>query len=293
MLHKGPRGASKVGVSLAVFFFILVLALWATPLLLGAEGLPWGPSRTDPAGQSTLGDTVPPTSTPVPTVIPASQITPVPTPTTAPGVTPVPSALTVVQPNVATTVLAAPQAQTQVNANFPAGTFSETRQVVVQDVSTAALATLPADVLRVSKAFEISVYLPNGTRVDQPRLNQCITITVPYTSADVTAAGNPFNLKIMRYDSATKAWVIYPTTVNVVQQTLTTQVCAYLSIFGISVAPQIPPTPTPSPLPTPTREPLKPYVGGVAPSSNVLLGLLVAGIVLILSGGYYLRRARR
>jgi len=43
---------------------------------------------------------------------------------------------------------------------------------------------------------------------------------------------------------------------------------------------------------TPTRLPFKPYVGGAAPGSNLLLGLLVAGIILVISGGYYLRRAR-
>ena len=234
----------------------------------------------------------PPTATPVVTVIPPTAITPIPTFTPAPGVTPVPLASAVIQPNAATSVTAAPGAGSQTTVNFPAQSFLETKQVTVRDVPVSQIPNLPAEIQKVTKAFEINVYSANGVREENPSLNRCITISAPYTSDDVAAAGgNPFSLKLMRYDSQTKAWIVLSTSVDVVKQTLNAQVCSTLSVFGVGVFKDLTAA-TPGPVATPTRLPFKPYVGGAAPGSNLLLGLLVAGIILVISGGYYLRRAR-
>jgi len=206
----------------------------------------------------------------------------------------VPVASAVIQPNVSSSVTAAPGAGSQTTVTFPVRAFLETKQVTVRDVPVSQIPSLPPEVQKVTKAFEINVYFANGTREDHPTLNRCITIAVPYTSGDVTAAGgNPFSLKLMRYDSETQAWVLLTTTVDVVKQELRAQVCGSLSVFGVGVAPQGGPTPTPAPVATPTRLPFKPYVGGTAPGANLLIGLFIAGIVLVLSGAYYLSRARR
>jgi hypothetical protein len=205
----------------------------------------------------------------------------------------VPGALVVVSPNETTTVSAAPGAQTQAKVTFPAQSFLETKQVTVQDVPVAQIPDLPPEIARVTKAFEINVYTAEGKLEEHPSLNRCITITAPYTDEDVAVAGGtPFSLKLLRYDSQTGVWIVLTTSVDLVKQELRAQVCGTLSIFGIGVG-QAPEAATPAPVPTPTIPPFKPHVGGVAPGSNLLLGLLVAGIILVLSGGYYLHRAKR
>jgi len=61
-------------------------------------------------------------------------------------------------------------------------------------------------------------------------------------------------------------------------------------------SPLTPPPPakaTPTPTPTPTPVVVLPPTGDVSPSSGLLLGLLLAGFLLILAGGTYLVQSRR
>ena len=76
-----------------------------------------------------------------------------------------------------------------------------------------------------------------------------------------------------------------------------TRVCTKTKHFSFFAVVQLAATPTPVPVATgtPTATPLPivvtpPEAGDAAPSSGLLAGLLMAGVVLILGGSYYLRR---
>ena len=216
-----------------------------------------------------------------PTATPTATATPLPTPT----MTPVPTALTVVKPEEATTVTVALGALAQVSVLFPAQIFSETKQVAVRDVPLSELpAPLPAEVGQVTRLFEISVYNAQGIREGQPNLNQCATVSVDYTSDDTAAAGgNPFSLRLLRYDSALRLWIVLNTQVAVAARELRAQVCGTLSTFGVGV--EAGPAQA-TPAPPPTQAPLKPPVGDASPSSTLLAGLLAAGVPQQHSAGW-------
>ncbi len=201
-----------------------------------------------------------------------------------------PSVIVVLEPGVATTVDASAATKARVRVLFPAQTFSAQRLAEVRDVSSEKLPKpSPAGIRTVRSAFEINVFLPNGAQETRPALGQCITVTASYSDEDVAAAGSPFALVLMRYDSAVEAWILLTTRIDVVASTLSAQVCSSLSPFAVGVqGPPLPPTPVP---PTATARP--PVPGDFIPPSNLLVGLMVAGVVLALSGGFYLRTARR
>ncbi len=203
---------------------------------------------------------------------------------------PPPSVIVAVEPGTATTVDASAVTKARVRVLLPAQTFSAQRLVEVRDVSTEKLPKPPPPEIRtVRSAFEINVFLPNGTQETRPALGQCITVTTSYSDGDVAAAGSPFALVLMRYDSAVEAWVLLTARVDVVASTLSAQVCSSLSPFAVGVqGPPLPPTPVP---PTATARP--PVPGDFSPPSNLLVGLMAAGVLLALSGGFYLRTARR
>lgn len=201
-----------------------------------------------------------------------------------------PSVIVVLEPGVATTVDASAITKAKVRVLFPARTFSEQRLVEVRAVPVGEIpAPTPPQVREPLSGFEINVFLPDGTQVTRPALGQCITVTASYSDEDVAAAGNTAALVLMRYDSAVEAWILLTTRVNVVTRTLSAQVCSSLSTFAVGVqGPPLPPTPVP---PTPTAHP--PVPGGFGPPSNLLAGLMAAGVVLALSGALYLRTTRR
>ncbi|MSQ40898.1 MAG: hypothetical protein EXR55_04435 [Dehalococcoidia bacterium] len=203
---------------------------------------------------------------------------------------PPPSVIVVLEPGVATTVDASAVTKARVRVLFPAQTFSAQRLVEVREAPVGQIPTpTPPGIGQTRSAFEINVFLPSGAQETRPALGQCITVTASYSDADVAAAGSPFALAMMRYDSAVKAWILLTTRIDVVAGILSAQVCSSLSTFAVGVqGPPLPPTPVP---PTATARP--PIPGDFSPPSNFLVGLMVAGVVLALSGGFYLRTARR
>jgi hypothetical protein len=113
---------------------------------------------------------------------------------------------------------------------------------------------------------------------------------MPYTADDVAAAdGDANSLKIMRYDDVMEEWILQTTTVNYLTQEISAQVCGTLSIFGIGVALTAAPTATAVPA---TVTPILAATGDITPPSILLVVLLAAGVVLVMSGIYYLRQSR-
>ena len=272
---------SRFWVSFSATILLLVLTLAITPILLGASQTSWGPDTL--SGQTELGQTVPvptSTSTPIPTVVPAAEITPI---ADVPA-----SSVTVVQPNKPATAVSDTDASVSVTVALPANIFRETSQVVIQDVSVDALpAAVPEVVELVLSAFSIDIHDSAGNKITRPTLGGCITVKSPYSSADLEAAnGRHSSLKIMRYDAQAERWVILNTTANFITQTLTAQVCSSLSTFAIGLVP-------PPADPTPTPEAVVVDVGGTAPSSLLMVLLITGSIALIGSGGYYIRQGKR
>jgi hypothetical protein len=164
--------------------------------------------------------------------------------------------------------------------------------MTVSDTSSAQLAliALPSSVREIRSSFELSVYDAEGTKLDRPTLNRCITLTMPYTADDLAAADGDVNaLAIMRYDDVMGEWILQTTTVDHVNQDISAQVCGTLSVFGIGVVLTAAPTATAVP---PTVTPILAATGDVTPPSILLVVLLTAGVVLVMSGIYYLRQSR-
>ena len=221
-----------------------------------------------------------PTATPVQTTdVPASQITAVTAPSG--GVS------AVVQPSTAATV-SAPDGS--VTAAIPAVANATTFQLVYNPTP----ASVPAAAARqkIIRAFELNTFNTAGSKVSLTLLRPA-TITVKYTSADVTAApdNNPINLKIGRYDEANQAWTPLNTTVDLAAQTLSAKSSGFslFGIVGVEPAPQV----APPSAGTPTATPRAPVTGDVTPGSGMLLALILAGFLLIAAGGAYLTQTRR
>ena len=289
--------------SFVLVFLLIVLAslssqVWATP-----SQSPSG--QTGPTATSTVTPTL--TSTPVPppgptivvTVVLPPAITAIPEPTRRPpGRPPVSFVITAVQPDVDTTVDASENTEAKVKTEIPARTFAETRQVIVVDLNdpeevAAILAEnpLPAGIAQARKPFEIKVADTSGATIDNPKLNECITIKAGYDAGDVAAAGgNEDLLRLIKRDGRTGDWVILTTRNDRIRDELSAPVCSTLSVFaiGVKAAPQVV-----AATPAATATAIPPAPGDVSPSSNLLIGLMVAGIILAISGAFYLRTARR
>ena len=165
--------------------------------------------------------------------------------------------------------------------------------------------------------FELTGYDEAGESMASLRLDSAATITIKYSEADLSAGdGSPTRLTIYKYDSAFQTWSPLTTSVDVVNETISTG-ASRLSSFAVVGFPQ-PPTPTPTqtatplpgiptatPIPTATRPPtatspptatptpLPPVVGDVAPTSGLMIGLVAVALVLMAAGGYYLRQNRQ
>lgn len=165
--------------------------------------------------------------------------------------------------------------------------------------------------------FDLSGYNAEGEMTVSTRFDSAVTITVAYSATDLRAAdGNPTRLTLYKYDTNFNSWSPLTTTVDVVNGTISTSV-SRLSFFAVVGFPQ-PPTPTPTatatplpgvstatPTPTPTRPPtatrpatatptpLPPVVGDAAPTSGLMVGLVIVALVLMAAGGYYMRQARQ
>ena len=148
-----------------------------------------------------------------------------------------------------------------------------------------------------SALFELNVIDLTGAVETDARFRTPITIELSYNDADLAAAqGNPTRLVVQKYDTVLQAWTPLTTTADMVAKTVTAQV-SRTSFFALMGQVQ-PPTPTPTPTPTlrpgvSTPTTIPPAAGDVAPGSGLLVGLLIAAVVLIGAGGYYLRQEKR
>jgi hypothetical protein len=150
-----------------------------------------------------------------------------------------------------------------------------------------------------SALFELNVIDLTGAVETDASFRTPITIAVTYNDADVAAAqGNPTRLVLQKYDTALQAWTPLSSTIDMVTKTISTQV-SNTGFFALMGQAQ-PATPTPTPtatlkpgVVTPTTTAVPPPAGDVAPGSGLLFGLLMAAVVLIGAGGYYLRQDKR
>ncbi len=123
-------------------------------------------------------------------------------------------------------------------------------------------------------------------------------ITIPYTAADVEAAGGRAdNVGAYSWDTVGGVWNERYSIRDVINNTLT--------IFGNSLdgayavintppadAPEATPTPTPTEEPT-TPDPVEPPpTGGIGVSNSLMMGLALLGMLFLAGGGYVLVRSR-
>lgn len=120
--------------------------------------------------------------------------------------------------------------------NVPASCLStsdsSTGKVEMASDPTLAAINPGADENFVGKSgYEISAKDANGNAIET--LLSDITITIPYTDADVSAAGvTESQLKVAAYDTSSQTWESFPTTVDTVNNLLIATV-SHLSSFGV------------------------------------------------------------
>jgi hypothetical protein len=264
------------------------------------------PSTGPAVGMATAVVTPPPPPPATPTPIPPFT-GPTPVPPTPPAGTDVQE---LILPDRPTTVKAKDPTTGKevIEIAVPAGALSVPAFIQI-DILPAdspeakeAINNLPSTLLKVGdKIVEIDIVDANGKPITGPLL-QPITIKFPYTDAEAASVGGAQNLRILKYDEATKQWAAITTQVDTVNKLLIGQVTS-LSYFTIG---KIVSGPTPTPLPqatatalppTATATALPPVVlpstGGVAPSGLVLGTLLAGGIALVVSGALYMRRRQQ
>jgi hypothetical protein len=188
----------------------------------------------------------------------------------------------------------------QISVTVPKGSVSEalTLSTSANTVSSA----LPDGVTEGSTAFDLAL---SG----DASFTDSVSIVVSYNDADIAAAdNNPARLSIYKHDASFDKWFELNTKLDIIDKTITTQVTSggSFTVGGKAAPPQSTPTPaateeykhprwTPTPgAPTaiPTATALPPEPGDFAPGSGMLIGLLIAAVVLMSSGGYYLSQAR-
>ena len=216
-----------------------------------------------------------PTATPVSiTEIPDSQVTPVPVPSGGASV--------IIQPSKSATV-SAPDGSVVVT--IP-NTSNDTTFQLVYDPSPSNVPAGDADTT-ILRPFALNTHDANSVAKSMV-LIKAVTVTAKYTANDVAGApqNSPINLKIMRYNETNSAWTALNTTVDLAAQTLTARVKTFslFAVAGVDPPAQAIATATPVGLP-PT--------GDVSPGSGLLLGLLLAGFLMIVAGGTYLVQSRR
>lgn len=243
-----------------------------------------------------------------PVVPPAPTPTPLPTTVVPIGSIKVVAALTggatvIVQPN-ATATLSAPDGSVVVN--FPITSASKTFQLVYAPATTGVPAATGK--LKIIRAFDLTSYDSDGNKATVSILNP-VTIIAKYTNPDAAAAlnGSATNLRILSYDSSTGAWTTLTTSVDIAAQTLTAQTThfSFYAVGSQDPGPQTPAdlltptatpkpaTPTPTPTATATPTPRPPVTGDFAPSSGMVLGMLIIGFLLVTGGSTYLAQTRK
>jgi len=123
-------------------------------------------------------------------------------------------------------------------------------------------------------------YKPDGATFIPP-----ITMTLKYDPGKVPAGFDESKLVIAFYDTETSKWVVYPSTVDTVNHTITAQI-GHFTLFAVyAAAPAATPTPTIAPTPTPT-----PAAGET--NTWVIIGSIIAVIVIGLAAYLFLRKRR-
>ncbi len=244
-----------------------------------------------PSSNSVVTVTLP---TPTPTAVPGpAEVTP--TPAAAPATTPVP-------PEGATQAYVTPQEKSTVSTpdssssvTIPAGALSTSAFVTVMAQSSGDVPSLPAGFALGSKIVDISFKDVSGNSITIEAKSP-ITVTLNLDKADVDQVLAGGQIAILRYDTILGQWVELNTTVDLANRTATTKVSRFSS-FALTLKAQpgaVLPTATPEAIataaPTPTAKP--PDTGDVSPSSGLLAILALAGLMVALGGGYFLRRSR-
>ncbi len=216
-----------------------------------------------------------PTATPVSiTEIPDSQVTAVAAPSGGASV--------IIQPSKSATI-SAPDGSIVV---VVPSTSNDTTFQLVYNPSPSSVPASDADT-NILRAFELNTHDANGVAKSMV-LIKSVTVTANYTADDVAGApqNSPINLKIMRYNESNSTWTSLNTTVDLAAQTLSAKIKSFslFAVAGVEPPLQVIPTSTPVGLPT---------TGDVSPSSGLLLGLLLAGFLMIVAGGTYLAQSRR
>jgi hypothetical protein len=137
----------------------------------------------------------------------------------------------------------------------------------------------PAGAYIIGCAYD---YKPDGATFIPP-----ITMTLKYDPGKVPAGFDESKLVIAFYDTETSKWVVYPSTVDTVNHTITAQI-GHFTLFAVyAAAPAATPTPTIAPTPTPTPTP-----GAGQLNTWVIIGSVIAVIVIGLAMYLFLRKRR-
>ena len=197
----------------------------------------------------------------------------------------------------------------QVSIDIPVSAVGDFDGYSVNSEASGITTVLPEGVTAGSTSFTLSVLDTDSTAVDDP-FSDSITITVTYNDSDVDAAdGNPGRLSLYKYDADFDKWFELTTRLSIIDGSVSTNVTGSGSFSLGGKAAPAPSTPTPEatevfkhprwtpvhtavpPVP-PTATPLPPEPGDVAPTSGLLVGLMIIALTLMSAGGYYIRQTK-
>ncbi|MDE2900911.1 MAG: hypothetical protein OXN15_07820 [Chloroflexota bacterium] len=129
-------------------------------------------------------------------------------------------------------------------------------------------------------------------------LSQLAEITIPYTAADVEAAGGRDDrVSVYRWSPVSGTWnEVLSGIQDIIYKTITVSDTALDGTYAIvntppADAPEATPTPTVEATPV-TPEATPPPTGGIGVSNSLMMGLALLGMLFLVSGGYVLARSR-
>lgn len=124
-------------------------------------------------------------------------------------------------------------------------------------------------------------------------------ITIPYTAADVEAAGGRSdNVSVYSWIAISGSWVERYSIPNVIDNTLAIFGDSLDGVYAIvNTPPSEEPEATPEPMMTatvapPAPEATPPETGGFGASNSLMMGLALLGMLFLVGGGYVLVRGR-
>lgn len=170
------------------------------------------------------------------------------------------------------------------SVTVPTGAITQNETLIVTPLPAAEVPAAGAGFKGLGKAFEIAVAIDG---ILQPGATFLVPITIcfSYTDADVAAAGgNANNIVIQYYDPALNQWVNVPTTVDTAGKKVCIQV-THLTLFQLAA--NVGPTALPK---TGSGGLDRGASGGV---NGLIAVLTLAGLVVVASGSYLLRRSIR